>query len=157
MSGPIVLGLRLVLAIALYAFLGEALWMMWQELRVTSTRVAFRRIPPIRLEVRNKRRTPIVRAFSQQAVVLGRDPLVDVPLSDDAVSARHALLSFHDGQWWVSDLGSKNGTRLNREALTGPTVLTTGDEIGCGPVRVLVNVANNALGSSSLDGGRRDA
>lgn len=140
MSGPVVLGLRLLLAFALYAFLGTALWMMWQDVRQTADRAASSTIPVIRLEVREAKQTPVMRAFSQGAVILGRDPLSDVPISDLAVSTRHAKLSFHDGQWWVDDLGSKNGTRLNSGMVTGSTVLTSGDEIRCGKAKVVVRL-----------------
>lgn len=140
MTGTIVLVLRLLLAISLYSFLGIALWTMWQELRLAGNQAARPRVPPLRLEIRARRRAPVVRGFNQSEIVLGRDPLADVPLADTSVSARHALLSFHDGQWWLSDLGSKNGTRLNQEGLIGPTVLTNGDEIKCGQTRLLVEL-----------------
>jgi pSer/pThr/pTyr-binding forkhead associated (FHA) protein len=149
MSGSIVLALRLLLAIALYAFLGGALWMMWHDLRRSSARIANRKVPTIRLEVRSKKRPAVVRAYSQGEILLGRDPLADVPLSDEAVSARHALLSFHHEQWWLDDLGSTNGTRLNGEKLAGPTVLASGDEIKCGQVSVVVKLAARPLRASS--------
>jgi hypothetical protein len=41
-------------------------------------------------------------------------------------------------------MASRNGTRLNRETLGVPTVLTTGDEIKCGSVRVLVTLPAEA-------------
>jgi len=157
MSGPIVLVLRVLLALALYAFLGAALWLMWQELRRTSARVGSSRVPAIRLEIRAKKRLPVVRAFSQPEIVLGRDPLSDVQIADQAVSARHALLSFHHGQWWLDDLGSTNGTRLNRDRLTGPTVLTSGDEIKCGQAHVVVSLSSRPRRASRSDLGGHDA
>lgn len=157
MSGPIVLGLRMLLALALYAFLGTALWMMWQDIRRTSDQISSRKAPPIRLEVRAKRRRPLVRAFAQPEIILGRDPAADLPLTDRAVSAHHALLSFHDGQWWVDDLGSRNGTRLNHEKVTGPTVLTNGDEIKCGQIRVVVTLERHVLDSIPSPAGEPDA
>ncbi|MFH1184205.1 MAG: FHA domain-containing protein [Chloroflexota bacterium] len=140
MTGPIVLVLRLLAAAALYTFLAIALWMMWQELRRTAALAAGHKVPPIRLEVSARGARPVVRFFTQTDVILGRDPLCDVPLSDKAISARHARLSFHDGQWWVDDLGSTNGTRLNRERVLVSTVLTSGDEIKCGSAKVLVTL-----------------
>jgi pSer/pThr/pTyr-binding forkhead associated (FHA) protein len=157
MSGPIVLALRVLLAAALYAFLGVALWMMWHDLRRTSARIAGRRVPTIRVEVRSKRRPAVVRAYSQAEILLGRDPLADVPLADQAVSARHALMSFHHGQWWLDDLGSTNGTRLNGEKLAGSTVLMSGDEIRCGQASIVVKLAARPLRSSKTDAGMIDA
>jgi pSer/pThr/pTyr-binding forkhead associated (FHA) protein len=140
MSAPIVLVLRLMVAITLYGFLGLALWTMWLEIRRDAERAVRQKIPQIRLQLSAPGKPPVVRAFSQPEILLGRDPLADVPLSDEAVSARHALLSHHHGQWWLEDLGSTNGTRLNRESLSGPTVLATDDEISCGQARLSVSL-----------------
>jgi pSer/pThr/pTyr-binding forkhead associated (FHA) protein len=74
-----------------------------------------------------------------------------VPLDDKAVSALHARLSFHHGQWWAHDLGSRNGTRLNGQRLDAPTVLTTGDEIRCGAARMLVTLPAKASDSDAWE------
>jgi pSer/pThr/pTyr-binding forkhead associated (FHA) protein len=154
MTGPVVLVLRLLAAAALYAFLGLALWIMWQELRRSAALAAGLKVPPIRLQIKSRSEPPLTRLFTQTEVILGRDPLSDVPLSDKAVSARHARLSFHDGQWWIDDLASTNGTRLNREQLLGSTVLTSGDEIKCGSARVLVTLPGEGAMSTAWPGGQ---
>lgn len=46
-------------------------------------------------------------------LVLGRHGSCDVPLSYPAVSSRHCELALRDGYWFVQDLGSSNGTRVN--------------------------------------------
>ncbi len=145
MSGPLVLALRLLLALALYVFLGWTLLTIWQDLKRTASRVAKRKIPVIRLEVRTKNREAVSRSFSQPEVTLGRDPACDIRLEDATVSAHHAKLNYHHGQWWVEDLQSTNGTKLNKEKLTIPTVLTTGDEIRCGKMRLKVNLGGKAI------------
>ena len=38
-------------------------------------------------------------------------------------------VSFHHGQWWLEDLGSTNGTFLNKNQIAVPTVIITGDQI----------------------------
>lgn len=145
MSGPIVLVLRLLLALSLYLFLGFALWMLWQDLRRTARNASDRRVPPIRLEIRNGKQPGTVRAFSQPQIVIGRDAECDLRLSDPSVSARHALVSFHQGQWWLDDLGSSNGTHLNRDRVETATVLTSGDEIECGRAHVVVSMVGEPL------------
>jgi pSer/pThr/pTyr-binding forkhead associated (FHA) protein len=140
MTGLVVMALRVLALLALYAFLGLALWIMWQELRRGLSASSGGSAPPIRLEVRSRNEEVVVRQFTQPEVVLGRDPASDVQLADRAVSAQHARLRYHHGQWWAHDLGSRNGTRLNRQRLDVPTVLTTGDEIRCGSVRMLVTL-----------------
>jgi pSer/pThr/pTyr-binding forkhead associated (FHA) protein len=48
------------------------------------------------------------------------------------MSAHHARLVHHHGQWWLEDLNSTNGTYLNSEKLTTSAVIITGDEFKCG-------------------------
>jgi pSer/pThr/pTyr-binding forkhead associated (FHA) protein len=140
MSGEVVLVLRLLLALALYGFLTLALRMMWLELRQNAGGFAKNEAPVIRLEVRVPRQSPVVRAYSRQELVVGRNPHADVHIADHNVSPRHAALVFRRGQWWISDLGSAKGTWLNRAKLAGPALLVSGDEIKCGHARVIVTV-----------------
>jgi len=56
-------------------------------------------------------------------VLIGRSSEADVVLPHDDISRRHAMLWRQDGQVWIRDLGSSNGTSLDgqpvgREALT---------------------------------------
>jgi pSer/pThr/pTyr-binding forkhead associated (FHA) protein len=140
MTGPIVLALRLLLAVALYAFLGWAFWTLWQDIQIQGRKAAARQVPPIRLEVRSRKRSGPARMFAQAEIILGRDPACDLQLEDETASARHTRLSYHHGHWWVEDLQSKNGTRLNRSRLTMPVVLTSDDELTCGRTRIVVEV-----------------
>lgn len=73
-----------------------------------------------------------MRYFSQAEISIGRDPGCDIPIFDETISARHAQLTYHHNQWWLEDLTSTNGTRLNAARITTPTVITSGDEIQCG-------------------------
>jgi len=157
MSGIIVLILRALLVVALYVFLGTALWVLWKQLAQVSERVPSRQVPRILLEVKTAGELPATRAFAQPEVILGRAPLSDHTLPDEAVSARHALLSFHDGQWWVQDLGSRNGTRLNAAPVTLPTVLADGDEIRCGGTLVSIALVGTPTRSqTSTPGGQNE-
>ncbi len=145
MSGPVVLLLRILLALSLYLFLGLALWMLWQDLRQSARTAVARNAPAIRLKISDAKKPSRYRAFTQAEIILGRDPGCDIALVDASVSARHAMLSFHHGQWWLDDLGSSNGTRLNHERVATSTVLTTGDEIECGRARLLIRLDGEGL------------
>jgi pSer/pThr/pTyr-binding forkhead associated (FHA) protein len=147
MSGVIVLVIRILLAMALYAFLGWALWTIWQDLNRTGQKAATHKVRVLQLEVRLNDRPVVNRSFTKPEVTLGRDPACDISIDDGAVSARHARLSFHHGQWWIEDLASTNGTNLNNEKLTLATVITNGDEIKCGKALVAVNLGSEALGT----------
>jgi len=59
---------------------------------------------------------------------LGAQLTVRLPY-DQWVSRSHASLTFREGQWWLDDLGSSNGTWLRdgRAKVTKPTVIALGD------------------------------
>ncbi len=149
MSAPITLALRLLLALALYGFLGWALYTFWRNIQREASGLVARRATGISLTVRAGGGMAAVKHFIQTEITLGRDPVCDIPVFDETVSARHARLTYHHGQWWVEDLGSTNGTRLNQEMLTQPTVLTSGDEVCLGQTTLTVNLATDSLVSST--------
>lgn len=140
MSAPFVLALRVLLAVSLYAFLGWSLFTIWRELHTQGSLLAARKIPGINLNIQAGEQTPIQRYITQPEILLGRDSRCDIPLLNDTVSVRHARLSYHHGQWWLEDLGSTNGTWLNKEKVSTPTVIIGGDQIDCGKVSIMVNL-----------------
>jgi pSer/pThr/pTyr-binding forkhead associated (FHA) protein len=73
-----------------------------------------------------------VTRFQTSEVILGRDPLCNLCVPDETVSARHARFTYQQNQWWVEDLNSTNGSYLNGERLTTRAVLVPGDELRCG-------------------------
>ncbi len=62
---------------------------------------------------------------------IGRSRRCDITLSDGKVSGEHALLRLDGGLWWVYDLQSSNGTRVNDNE-TPAAHLKEGDRIGVG-------------------------
>ena len=64
--------------------------------------------------------------------VLGRDATATVPLVGPGVSRRHARIVAAGGQMVIEDLGSKNGTFVGGERLTGARVLEDGDVVRLG-------------------------
>jgi len=65
---------------------------------------------------------------------LGRDAGNDIVINDEAASAKHALVEFADGEWWVEDAGSTNGTVVNGAVLRSRERLHYGDELAVGRV-----------------------
>jgi pSer/pThr/pTyr-binding forkhead associated (FHA) protein len=132
MSGPVVLVLRLLLTACLYAFLAWALVSLWREIRLQSALLSSRLVPPINLTFSKNGQGAETRRYLQPEVTIGRDPACECPVEDSSISARHARLSYHHNQWWLEDLASTNGTLINQEKLTLPTVVVAGDEFRCG-------------------------
>jgi pSer/pThr/pTyr-binding forkhead associated (FHA) protein len=65
-------------------------------------------------------------------VTLGRAAGCQVPLDDAYASQVHARVFHRDGQWYVEDLGSTNGTYLNRRRVAGPMVMKRRDRVQIG-------------------------
>jgi pSer/pThr/pTyr-binding forkhead associated (FHA) protein len=70
--------------------------------------------------------------LSEQQITIGRANDATLVLGDDYASSRHARLFPQDGQWIVEDLGSTNGTYLDRQKVTQPTPVPTGVPIRIG-------------------------
>jgi pSer/pThr/pTyr-binding forkhead associated (FHA) protein len=145
MSAGIFLFLRIALTICLYAFLGWALFTLWQAVRQQGQILAARKVPAISLTIQTPGKPENFIRFTQPEITLGRDPTCEAPLADDSVSARHARLSYHHNQWWLEDLNSTNGTRINTEKLLSPTVVIAGDQIECGNTTILLHLAESGI------------
>lgn len=65
-------------------------------------------------------------------VTVGRAAGCEVPLEDAYASQIHARVFSKDGQIYVEDLGSTNGTYLNRRAVAGPMLVNPGDRLQVG-------------------------
>ncbi|MGW1681756.1 FHA domain-containing protein FhaB/FipA [Saccharopolyspora sp. NPDC002376] len=65
-------------------------------------------------------------------IMIGRADDSTLVLDDDYASTRHAKLSLRGSDWYVEDLGSTNGTYLDRAKVTGPTKVPLGVPIRIG-------------------------
>lgn len=136
----LLLGLRFLLAASLYAFLGGILALIWFEFRQANTSAARNRIPPITLTTKSPNAPARNMTFVQPAFIIGRDPASGFPLELDTVSTQHARLYYQNEQWWLEDLGSRNGTFLNEHPVTIPVVLTDQDQIRCGEATLTLQI-----------------
>jgi len=62
-------------------------------------------------------------------MVIGRRDSCDICLKFPNVSAMHAELTYKDGYWWVKDLNSTNGTKVNGQRIVGQKIVRPGDEL----------------------------
>jgi pSer/pThr/pTyr-binding forkhead associated (FHA) protein len=92
-----------------------------------------RRGAPSKLVVSEGSLTGTTVALQGQTITLGRAHDSTIVLDDDYASSRHArIYPDRDGQWIVEDLGSTNGTYLDRSRLTTPTPIPLGAPIRIG-------------------------
>jgi pSer/pThr/pTyr-binding forkhead associated (FHA) protein len=66
------------------------------------------------------------------AIVIGRAPDATIVLDDDFVSTHHARLTPNGNHWIVEDLGSTNGTWIDRTRVSTPTVFRPGTQLRIG-------------------------
>lgn len=70
--------------------------------------------------------------LADQQITIGRAADATLVLSDDYASTRHARLFPQNGEWIVEDLGSTNGTYLDRQKVTQPMPVPVGVPIRIG-------------------------
>ncbi|MEZ4667492.1 MAG: FHA domain-containing protein [Anaerolineae bacterium] len=136
----ILLLLRVISGSLLLALLAAIFRILWQE----SQRLV------VEVEARRRRYGTLVmlRSIDGQYMVtgetfpllpltsLGRAPTNTITINDTFASSNHAQVTLRNGQWWLEDRNSRNGTLLNERIVTQPTVITQGDVIGIGEIRL---------------------
>lgn len=136
--------LKLCLLALLYLFFLRVLRAVWTEIRgpkvieqspkrahKEAKRVQ-RKAPPVQLTVLEPpamkgRRYPLA-----EELTVGRAAGCQVTIDDTYASQIHARVFNKDGQLFVEDLGSTNGTFLNRNKVQGPQVMRRGDRLQVG-------------------------
>ncbi|MEI6092280.1 MAG: FHA domain-containing protein [bacterium] len=101
-------------------------------------------------------------ALEKDVIIIGRAKNVDVVLVDDLVSREHSRLYKQGVDYYLIDLGSSNGSKVNGKKILEPIVLSSGDiiEIGSSTLRFMVinpqaqNIHGVDLGSESFSSGK---
>ena len=70
--------------------------------------------------------------LGEQQITIGRAADATLVLTDDYASTRHARLYPQNGEWIVEDLGSTNGTYLDRQKVTQPMPVPLGVPVRIG-------------------------
>jgi len=130
-------GVRIAFLVLLYLFLIRAFRALQHSLGEERVVVAARSIGLAVLVVtkshtggpRVGERIPL-RAVNS----VGRDAGNDVVLNDEAASVKHAVVSFADGEWWLEDAGSTNGTLVNGARVWEKERVHYGDEVQVGRI-----------------------
>jgi pSer/pThr/pTyr-binding forkhead associated (FHA) protein len=80
---------------------------------------------------------------------VGSSPESDLVVEDPSVSRTHVLIERLGGRCFLEDLGSRNGTYVNGQRISGRRVVRPGDEIRLGLVRVVVRGVASGAGPST--------
>ena len=139
--------LKVVFLALLYFFIWRALRSVAVDLRGTAAvrpPVAARGSKPVRsgskppreLVVLDERGNKLETVRLAGQINIGRGDACQVQVPDTYVSTFHARIFDKDGSWFVEDLGSTNGTYLNRRKVTAPAELRSGDRLRVGKTTV---------------------
>jgi hypothetical protein len=74
--------------------------------------------------------------LDQDAFLLGRGTDCDLPLFDNYASRHHCWIERRGEEWWIRDLGSKNGTLVENQRVQQEHRLTDGETIGIGATQL---------------------
>lgn len=81
----------------------------------------------IKLEVLIGPMDGLVFEIAKKTATVGREETTDIPLPlDGMVSRQHARISFENGEYWLEDLGSRNGTFIEEKRVKGRVRLPLG-------------------------------
>ena len=120
--------------------IGEALldtvrWVSWSVARI---RNAWR-----------QPRTPRLVLPHGGSVLIGRSRACACIVSDASVSRQHAVIRHGDGAWWLSDLGSMNGTYVNGARIVDDVEIRPGDEVAFGAAAYRLAPASTLRGRAA--------
>jgi hypothetical protein len=128
--------LRLVSAALLLIVLGAFMVIIWRDYRLTVAQMAASRRSHGHLVAMREVDNSYVLTGDIYPLLpltsLGRSPTNTIRIDDNFASSEHALLARRNGQWWLEDRRSRNGTMINGVAVSQPVVVTNGDVIGIG-------------------------
>ena len=138
--------LKYVFLAVLYIFIARVVRFIYLELRPAGAAPASRRTAatpaPASMGGKKKafRKAAVIEGAQKgksfdlgEELIVGRAEKCHLVLDDDTyVSQMHARVFSRDGTFMIEDLGSTNGTYLNRRRITSPTELQRGDRVKIG-------------------------
>ncbi len=90
------------------------------------------------LHIRNVSNPDIKKRYMIYGKALvGRNKSCDIVLREKYISGEHARIWFEKGEWYLEDLGSRNGTYINGQRIRNTVILDARDEITFGELEFL--------------------
>ena len=136
----LILLIRLLFSALLYVFLGGLFFLLWRDIRSA----ARHQIAPAIRERPGQLR--VLRGHNGLGegtlltltpfTTLGRSDNNSITITDPYASGEHALVTWRNGQWWLEDRDSRNGTLLNDMPVDTPLIISHGDVIGIGQMQL---------------------
>ena len=127
--------LRVVGALALLFFVGSVGWWLYGDMARAAEQLAAQQRPTAALLVLATQSVGLAEGMVLPLLPvtgIGRNPSNTIVIEDEYASGEHLLIALRGPQWWLEDLGSRNGTLLNGQPLRQAAVISIGDVITIG-------------------------
>lgn len=136
----ILLLLRFISSLLLLILLGGLFVILWREYQALAHNSVSQRRSYGSLIAMREMDGKLLKTGEQYPLLpitsLGRSPTNSILIEDNFASGEHALVTLRNGQWWLEDRKSRNGTLLNNIPVMQPMVITDGDVIGIGNLKL---------------------
>lgn len=135
--------LRLLSALLLLGFLLVIAWLIYHDMRLTSNLLEdqHRQFGVLRVIANDAEAPAVDTKYPLRPITsIGRARSNNVVLANGYTSSEHALITRRGQQWWLEDVGSRNGTLLNEMKLSEATVISPGDVITIGSTQLKVEL-----------------
>ena len=130
---------RLLFSALLYVFVGGLFFLLWRDVKqATRHQIA----PTVREQPGQLR---VLRGYNgcdegtlislTPFTTIGRSDNNAIKITDPYASGEHALVAWRNGQWWLEDRDSRNGTLLNDMPVDAPLIVGHSDVIGIGQMQ----------------------
>jgi hypothetical protein len=127
----------------LLGFLLLIVWLVYRDMQTTARLLASQERPYGFLRViACEDELPVVdtRFPLLPLTTIGRANGNTIVLDNSYVSTEHAIITRRGDQWWLEDIGSRNGTLLNEMPLAEAAVISVGDVIAIGQTHFKVEL-----------------
>lgn len=85
--------------------------------------------------------SPLKRRYNIYGeAVVGRSADCDIVINEKFVSQKHLIIWYENGEWYLEDLGSRNGTRVNGQRIKREVILDPEDEISIGGLNFVFDI-----------------
>ncbi len=88
--------------------------------------------------------------LTKPVLTIGRSPDCDIVVRHKSIASQHCQLKWRQGSWFVLDLGSKNGVRVDGQPCTDQQV-SPGSVIRVGAARFELSMPSDKMGTTSSD------
>jgi len=146
---------RLLFSALLYVFLGAVFFLLWRDIK---TAARHQIAPAVRERPGQLRVLRGHNGFDEGTLLtltpfttIGRSDNNSIVITDPYASGEHALLTWRNGQWWLEDRDSRNGTLLNDMPVDTPLIVGHGDMIGIGQMQLRFEYCDLAAAETAAE------